>query len=479
MSALTPRRRWATPPRGIRHAALLSLCFVVPASHAVGSAAASRIEGFPVWAVVVITAVVAVAMGLLGVDAKPPGITGIASRLVGAAVLALAVRMTVPTPGTALAEVRDGDALLVSGAALVVFGLLVLSATVGHLVTTRLVTIAAGQPTTQAARAYGQQLLTTAWGSGLGLLVLAGLTHGAAGLLGQLLFVAALVIALAAIADLRGRIPPPGATRPPIVAAPRSVLLASIAMALLAAVTVTAIVVPTLPEGLQDGLGRPSEWLAELDIDWTPERAPVHAPEGDRAQIHGREDIEPRRIPWAPDRIQEAVPLWVQVLAGIALLSLLLLILRPERWVATVRRLWTALRGGRWDDEEAVFDELEPLEDDDAGGRRGRFRDALERVRPRPRDPRQAIVHDYLRVQRQLTRNDEGRRRDETPLEHAARLRTSWAGPSGTGADLSPLDELAGLVSTARYGPAAPSPAIAERSRELQQVLERELRNRG
>jgi hypothetical protein len=479
MSALAPRRRWATPPKGLRHAALLSLCLVIPTSHAVGSAAATRIEGFPVWAVVVITAVVSVAMGLLGVDAKPPGITGIASRLVGAALVALAVRMTVPTPGTAFAEVREGDALLVSGAALVVFGLLVLSATVGHLVTTRLVTIAAGQPTTQAARAYGQQLLTTAWGSGLGLLVIAGLTHRAAGLLGQLLFVAALVIALAAIADLRGRIPPPGATRPPIVAAPRSVLLASIAMALLAAVTVTAILVPTLPEGLQDGLGRPSEWLAEVDLDWAPERAPAHGPAGDRAQIHGREDIEARRIPWAPDRIQEAVPLWIRVLIGAGLVLLLLLILRPERWVATVGRLWTVLRGGRWEDEEAVFDELEPVEDGDDGGRRGRFRDAFERVRPRPRDPRQAIVHDYLRVQRQLTRNDEGRRRGETPLEHAARLRAAWTDLDGSGADPSPLDELAQLVSAARYGAAAPSVAIAERSRELQQVVERELRRRA
>jgi hypothetical protein len=478
VSDLTPRRRPRTPPRGLRHAALLSLCFVIPASHAVGSAAATRIEGFPVWAVVVITAVVAVGSGLLGVDAKRPGTTGIASRLVGAAVLALVVRMTVPTPGAAFAEVRDGDALLVSGAALVVFGLLVLAATAGHLVGTRVVPVAGGGPPPPAARADGQQLIATAWGSGLGLLVVAGLTHRAAGLVGQLLFVGALVAALAAIADLRGRIPPPGATRPPIVAAPRSVLLASIGMALLAAVTVTAIVVPTLPGALQEGLGRPSEWLAELDLDWTPERAPVHAPEGDRAQIHGREDVEPRRIPWVPDRVQEAVPLWVQVLIGSGLVLLLLLVLRPERWVATVRRLWTVLRGGRWDDEEAVFDELEPLDDDGSGGRRGRFRDALERVRPRPRDPRQAIVHDYLRVQRQLARDDGERRRDETPLEHAARLRTAWAGPSGAGADLSPLVELAGLVSTARYGPAAPSPAIAERSRELQQALERELRSR-
>jgi hypothetical protein len=479
MSDLASRRRAGTPAKGLRHAALFSLCLVIPTSHAVGSAAATRIEGFPVWAVVVITAVVAVGSGLLGVGAKPPGVTGIASRLVGAAVLALVVRMMVPTPGAAFAEVRDGDALLVSGAALVVFGLLVLSASAGHLVTTRVVTIAGGRPTIQAARADGQQLLTTAWGSGLGLLAIAGLTHRAAGLVGQLLFLGALVLALAAIADLRGRIPPPGATRAPIVAAPRSVLLASIGMVLLAAVTVTAIVVPALPQALQDGFGRPSEWLAETDLDWTPERVPGYAPEGDRAQIHGREDIQPRRIPWVPDRIQEAVPLWVQVLMGAVLVVLLLLILRPERWVATVRRLWTALRGGEWDDEEAVFDELEPLDDDGGGGRRGRFRDALERVRPRPRDPRQAIVHDYLRVQRQLARGDGERRREETPLEHAARLRTAGSAPGGTGVDLSPLDELARLVSAARYGAAAPDAEIAERSRELQQVLERELRARA
>jgi hypothetical protein len=478
MSYPASRPRSATPPRGSRHAALLSLCFVIPTSHAVGSATAARIEGFPVWAVVVVTAVVTVGSGLLGVGGKPPGITGIVSRLVGAAVLALAVRMTVPTPGAAFTEVRHGDALLVSGAALVVFALLVLSASVGHLVTTRVVTIAGGRTTTEAARADGQQLIATAWGSGSGLLVIAGLTHRASGPVGQLLFLGALVAALAAIADLRGRIPPPGASRPPIVAAPRSVLRTSIGMVLLATVTVTAIVVPALPEALQDGLGRPSEWLAGFDIDWTPERVAIHAPEGDPAPIDGRQEVEPRRIPWVLERAEGGVPGWFQALIGTAVVLLLLLILRPERWVATVRRLWTTLRGGRWDDEEAVFDELAPLDDHGGGGRRGRFRDAFERVRPRPRDPRQAIVHDYLRVQRQLARDAVDRRRDETPLEHAARVR-AWSGPSGAGADLSPLVELAGLVSAARYGAAAPSPASAERSRELQQELERELRTRS
>jgi hypothetical protein len=473
---MTPRRPApvASHP-GVRHAVLLTLCVVVPVTYGATAVTGARMEGFPVWGVVLLMAVAAVGSGLLGVDAKAPGLTSKASRMVGAAVLALGVRMTVPSPAGALAELRAGEAHLVSGAALVVFALLLVSAATGHLITTRVVVIAQGQPTTAAARADDQQLLIGAWATGLAMLVVAGMTYRAGGAVGQVLLAGAVLIALVTIAELRGRIPPPGATRAPIVAAPRAVGLAGIGVTLLAAVVVPAVVVPTLPDVLSEGLGRPSEWLAQTDLDWEPERGPGYAPEGDRAQTHGRDAVEPRRIPWLPDPRQMVVPLWVQVLVLGAGVLLLVFILRPERWMATLRRLWAVLRGGSWHEAGAVFDELAPLEevDREGDGPRGRFRDALERVRPRPRDPRQAIVHDYLRAQRALARLELGRRPTETPLEHARRLRAHE--PL---ADLAPLTELAGLVSAARYGRASPAQDAADRSRALQQQLEQGLRDR-
>jgi hypothetical protein len=471
------RRPTGTPEPerpGVRHAALLVLCVLGPVTYSVAAAARIRVEGFPLWSLVLLTGVVGVGSGLLGVVAEKPGISGIASRVVGAAVLAFGVRMTVPSPSRALAEIREGDAYLVSGSVLVLFLLLLLASAVGHLVTTRVVAIAKGQPTTDAARADDQQLLVSAWGTALAMLVLAGLTHRASGGVGQVLLVAALVVALVAIADLRGRIPPPGATRPAIVAAPRAVRSVGIAMAVAAAAAVTALAAPALPDGLSEGLGRPSEWLAQTDLDWDPQRAPGYDPEGDRLTIHGREDLAPRRIPFLPDPRQLAVPRWVQSVIIAAGVLLLLFVLRPERWLATARRLWAALRGSGWHEEGEVFDALRPLEEagEDGDGRRGRFRDAFERVRPRPRDPRAAIVHDYLRAERALARGELGRWTTETPLEHVRRLEGE-----GRVAGLAPLAELARLVSTARYGRSEPPAAAVERSRELQQQLDHELRD--
>jgi hypothetical protein len=461
---------------GLRHGLVLALCAVVPVVHAMGAATALRLPGFPVGGLVLLVAAVTVGAGLLGVDAKRPGVSGLASRIVGAAVLAMAVRMTVPTPSRALEEVRDGASYLVSGAALVAFVALLLGFAVGHLVTSRTVVIAGGQPAIEAARADDRQLIVSAWGTVLSLLLISGLTHRTTGPAGLVLLGGALVTGLVVVADLRLRIPPPGgASRPPIVAAPRAIGRNASVLAVAVVVGATALTVPLVPAALQEGLGRPSEWTAELiDLDWDPERSPVWSPEGLREQLLERNPFEFLELPELPEERLIAVPTWLRWLLAAGAVAALLVVLRPDRWGHTLRRMWAALRRGGGEDDDERFETLQPLEEDEEDDDRpGRLRGVLERVRPRPRDPRQAIVHDYLRIDRLLARDELGRAVGETPLEHAARLRTA-----SVDAPMPALVELAGLVSTARYGPTAPAPATVDRSRELQQHLERELRAR-
>jgi hypothetical protein len=461
---------------GLRHGVVLASCIVVPVTYAMGAASSLRVEGFPTWGVLVLVTTVAVAAGVLGVETSRPGIGGVAARLVGAAVVALGVRMTVPSPSQALVEIREGDAYLVSGTALVVFATLVLGFVVGHVVTTRTVAIARGRPNLEAARADDGQLVVTAWGTGLALAIVAGLTHRSAGAVGQVLFLAALTVGLVVLADLRRRIPAPGATRAPIVATPRAVQVTAIASLAGVVVLLTGLIVPLLPGALSEGLGRPSEWVADLDLDWEPERSRAVSPDGEREQLLDRGPVDVWRPLRLPDRGELVVPGWVQVVVGAAVGVGLLLLLRPDRWGRTLQRLWAALRGAAWEDDEEGFEALRPVEDDDAdgGGRADRFRDVLERVRPRPRDPRQAIVHDYLRFDRVLSRQDRGRRADETPLEHAARV-----GIDVDAVDGRALAELAALVGIARYGRVAPTEVDVDRSRELAQALEHQLRSAG
>jgi hypothetical protein len=475
VSAIT-RRRPTTDAPGVRHGFVLALCVVVPATFGVVAATAARVEGFPVLGVVLLAAATTVVSGLLGVANPRPGPAGIGSRLVAAALVALGVRLTVPSPGQALAEVRERAAYLVSGTVLVVFVVLLLAAFVGHLITSRVVTFAEGRPTREAARAYDEQLLISAWGLTLTLVLIAGLTRRTGGATGQLLLLAALVVALVTIADLRSRIPVPGAVRAPIVAVSRPVVLVAAGLVTLVVVAVTTLALPVLPDALDEGLGRPSEWLADLEFDLDPDRAPTPSPVGEGDQLLDRLDDEARRLPPLPPLRDIVVADRVRWLTGVVLVLALLLVLRPDRWGPTLRRLFRTLRGGGWDDDTDGFETLEALEGgagEEGDGPLGRFRDAFERVRPRPRDPRAAIVHDYLRVQRLLAREDAGRRPAETPLEHAARLRVA-----GSEVDLAPLSELAGLVSTARFGPDEPSPDAAARSRRLQERFEREFRAR-
>jgi hypothetical protein len=89
------------------------------------------------------------------------------------------------------------------------------------------------------------------------------------------------------------------------------------------------------------------------------------------------------------------------------------------------------------------------------------LRRLVARLRPRPRAPAAAILHDYRAVQRRLDGHDR-RRGAETPLRHADRL----------GDDA--LRELAALVCDVRYAGRAMTAADADRSRELaHRVLDR------
>jgi hypothetical protein len=466
----------ARPRPGLRHGLLLALCVVVPVVHAMGAATGLRLPGFPVAGLVLLVAGVTVGAGLLGVDAHRPGLSGIASRIVGAAVLAMAVRMTVPTPPRAIEEIREGTSYLVSGAVLVAFVALLLGFVVGHLVTSRTVVIARGQPTLDVARAYDRQLVVSAWGTVLALLLVAGLTHRTTGPAGGVVLGGALVTGLAVVADLRSRIPPPGgATRAPVVAAPGSIARKASLLAVTAVVLGTALTVPLVPAAVQEGLGRPSEWTAELiDLDWDPERPAAWSPDGLREQLLEGNPFEFLQLPELPEEQVIAVPTWVRWVLVSGAVAVLLVVLRPDRWGRTLRRMWAALRSAGTEDDDELFETLQPLEDDEEDDAEpGRLRGVLERVRPRPRDPRQAIVHDYLRIDRLLARDELGRAVGETPLEHAARLRSSAVDPAGPG-----FAELAELVSAARYGRTAPAPSVADRSRELQQQLERGLRAR-
>jgi hypothetical protein len=469
------RRRRASSGAGVRHGVVLVLCVVVPVVHAAGSAAALRIEGFPVWGLVLLVSAVAVGLGILGAIAPRPGVTGVLSRLVGAATLALAVRMLVPSPTRALAEIRAGEAYLVSGTVLIVFVMLLFGAAVGHLVIGGVDAVAEGRASTDAAREDDRVLLVNAWGTALLMIVVAGFTHRSAGPIGQLLFVVAFVVALLALADLRSRIPAPGAARAPIVAVSRRVRVVAFVLPTMLVVAGVAVTVPLVPAALQEGVGRPSEWVEELELDWEPRRRPGIGAEGELDALLERGPMEFWELPELPELREIAVPVWLQALLLVLFVGALALVLRPDRWLRTFRRLWAALGGRDRDDAGDPFDELPPLDDAEVGpGTAGaRLRGALERVRPRPRDPRQAIVHDYLRVERSLARDEGARRPSETPLEHAYRLHAA----EGTG-EFALLVELAGLVSTARYAASPPAPEVADRSRELQRSLDRSLRGR-
>lgn len=174
----------------------------------------------------------------------------------------------------------------------------------------------------------------------------------------------------------------------------------------------------------------------------------------------------------APPHRPSAPPLW-QLLAVIALVAAALVVTRgPRRRPAAPGH--PAQRMSLWMLIRSVLAMLRPQPDDRVEEETPiepstpRVRDdimlpaTVQRLvawlRPRPREPGAAILHDYRAVQRHLDRSDR-RQAAETPLRHADRLA------------VDDLRELADLVCTTRYTSRRLTGADADRSRELARRL--------
>lgn len=103
------------------------------------------------------------------------------------------------------------------------------------------------------------------------------------------------------------------------------------------------------------------------------------------------------------------------------------------------------------DEEQDASDRVEAV---DAVALAARAPAWVQRLRPRPRDPAAAILHDYRLVQRRLP-TDRRRRPSETVLAHAHREHA---------ADLAALAE---MVCAIRFAERVPTAHDAERSRQL------------
>lgn len=146
----------------------------------------------------------------------------------------------------------------------------------------------------------------------------------------------------------------------------------------------------------------------------------------------------PRRRPIASGRPGEGMSLW-------ALIQSVLAMLRPEADDRVGVETPVAPPPPRSRDDTVLPTPLRQL---------------AARLRPRPREPAAAVLHDYRAVQRHLDRH--GRRQAaETPLHHASRLA------------VDDLRELADLVCTIRYTTHRVTGADAARSRELARRLVR------
>jgi hypothetical protein len=170
----------------------------------------------------------------------------------------------------------------------------------------------------------------------------------------------------------------------------------------------------------------------------------------------------PRR--WEPSA--DGIGWQLAVLVAIALLLTVGRVARRRRrpqphglglsLLALLRSLFGVRRSRRTIDEE----EAEPVDPPNAVGSplpvsAPRW---VRRLRPRPRDPSAAILHDYRLVQRRLP-PARRRRSSETVLAHAAREQAAA------------LDELADLVCAIRFAERRPTAADAERSRQLVRTL--------
>ena len=437
---------------GLRHALGLTAALALPLGVGVATATARNVVGFPTVAVVLLTLV----SGLLGTGLAAvtplPKLRQLGARVLGAVVVALLVRLTIPSPSVAVRAILAWEAPLVTGSVLVVTVLLLLAHAYGHLFFVRVAALATPSDTMERRRWAEDRLTSAGWGAALVLTVVAAFTGAASGVLGTVVTVVAVLAGMWLLADLRDRTRPPGSRRAAVLAVPVGVRRVSIGVALAVATAVAVLAVPAVPTVDVLGGDEPPAWLQRLTLPDTDRRSTPSDPVIGRHADVEQDDTEVREV---EDAGLLQLPTWPLAALLAALVIGLLMALRPAAWLATLRRLLAVLSGGRLGGEPDDAGEFAAVERAARDGG-GRWRGTLDRWRPRPRDPRHAIVHDYLRAERALARADRGRPSTETPLEHADRIQLDQQ-----------LDRLAALVSTARFAPAEPTEADAEEARRL------------
>lgn len=450
----------------------LTAAIVVPPAYGIGALTAANVEGTSAVAITLVTLLVAVSATLLVGLSPSPSVPQLLTRGVGLALLAIAFGAFSPSLSASWSAATDG----LSGILSTPFGRLWLLFTAAHMtghgVGARVALFVEG-PATRSADRLGEEamvalLLTSATVNA----VVIGLTAPHVGLPGMVMAAGATLLAVLTLAHLRASTPHPGGRRAPLrVATSRRRWQGMVAGTLLLVVALTAVGVTALPAAVTEASPRFVAWFLDAGFDIEPPPRWGTQPEGERVTEGGAvggpldEGVTPRsRVP------DEAAPPWILMTVGVLALSVLLVLLgllvRRERWREILRTLWRWLRAGG--PARAVADGgYEPVGPGRSGPSQGPRSGRLERFRPRPRDPRGAILYDYLRAERSLARHDLPRARWETLLEYADRL--------GLG---SHLRELAELASHARYGREEPPSTSAERSRELARHVTRVARDR-
>lgn len=452
---------------GLRPALVLATCFVGPTAYAVAALLARRIEGFPTLVVSALTLLVALLGTAMTSDDAQPDIADVLRRGAILAVAAILVGLFTPSLGESLSAIATRWTSLFSTPFLPVLLLLLLAHATGHGVAARVALFVDGRRTKQTDRLREENLLLM-W------LVAASTTVAAIGLGGAAtdgfvawLAVAAMGVSGLTIAHLRAMTPHADGRRPAIVVAPLRPRRVAVAGAAAVVALLAVIGVALLPPAITEASPRLVAWLSQYagEVDTPPVFSPPDA-EGAEVSEGGDEGGELDDTAQR-ERVGEGdLPLWpFPVIAGALLVWLAVWVIRGGRW----REIWAAIlewlratSGGTGRDERD--DPVDELERDASS--RSAWSERLDRFRPRPRDPRGAILHDYLRAERALARHDVGRDGWETLFEHAARL--------GLGAQHR---ELAELASDARYGRPEPSTDAAVRSRELARTVIRTVKD--
>ncbi len=455
---------------GLRPAMVLVACFVGPTGYAVSAMLGRRIEGFPTLTVTVLTLVFALVGAAMTSDGVETDLADVMRRVAILAVVAIAVGLFVPSLRSSIDEISAGWAnwsSLFSSPFLQVLVVFLLAHATGHGVAARVAMFVDGGRTRQTDRLREENLLMM-WLVAASVAVAAvGLAGTAIGAQGGVLAVSAMLISGLTVAHLRATTPHAGGRRPAIVVTSMRLRRLAVAGAVGVVVLVAVVGVALLPPVITEASPRFVTWLSQFNIEAdTPPMWFEPDPEGAEVTEGGDQGGE-----LTDDTVRERVgegdlPMWpFPVIAGALLLWLAIYVIRAGRW----REIWETilewLRAGRGGPrgEDLRADPLEELERDaEASARSGRF----DRFRPRPRDPRGAILHDYLRAERALARHEFGREGWETLFEHADRL--------GLGGEHR---ELAEIASEARYARPDPPADAAVRSRELARTVIRGVRS--